>query len=130
MLWNLKTAEVEHHFSQPLLFGPKVLVAPNGGQMLAISPAAGATLWDLETGGRIRQFGVLHLQGALSGSAWTADARFTENGKQIITKSHNGRGFHSIDVESGKLLWSFFMDGDGTAANLPAEAVPADAGDS
>ena len=129
MLWNLETGEVEHQLSLPTLFRLRVLLAPNGRQVLAISPTAGAVLWDLETGESIRQFGALHFQGPLSGSAWTQDARFTENGKQVVTISHNGRGFHLIDVESGKRLWSIFMDGDRAPAALSDERLPSDAGD-
>ena len=129
LLWNLETGEVEHQLSLPTLFRLKVLLAPNGRQVLAISPTASAVLWDLETGERIRQFGALHFQGPLSGSAWTENARFTENGKQVITISHNGRGIHLIDMESGKRLWSIFMDGDGVPLGLADEVVPSDAED-
>ena len=61
MLWNLETGDVEQQLSLPTLFRLRVLLAPNGRQVLAISPTDGAVLWDLETGESIRQLSLIHI---------------------------------------------------------------------
>lgn len=117
ILWDVASGMPLQSFREP---GPSTLeaiVAPDEKSLLTISPGCGATVWDMTTGERLQNFPKYRdANGDLSAGIWTADTHFTEDGQHLVIRSHQGRGLHLMNIETGQRLWSFFLLGDGREA--------------
>jgi WD40 repeat protein len=92
-------------------------LAPDGRSLLVVLAGGRATMWDVEAGAKARAFGERQNFGGAEPSAfWGGNAKFSADGRRIISISHGGRGVHQADAQTGEQLGSFYLLGDGCDA--------------
>ncbi len=117
ILWDIGSGRPLHVFREPRASSLTVSISPDGRRLLTIVPGSRATLWEMATGERVREFEAIPvIANGQSPSVWTASCEFSRDGQRIISRSHYSRGIHQLCVETGQLIGGFYLLGNGDQA--------------
>ncbi len=117
ILWDIGSGRPLHVFREPGASTLRVSLSPDGRLLLTTVPGSRATLWELATGEKLREFEAMPvIANGRSPSVWTVSCEFSRDGQRIISRSHYNRGIHQMSVETGQLIGGFYLLGNGDQA--------------
>jgi WD40 repeat protein len=117
ILWDIGSGRPLHIFREHGASSLTATMSPDGRLLLTTVPGSRATLWELATGEKLREFEAIPvIANGRSPSVWNASCEFSGDGQRVICRSHYNRGIHQLCVEAGQLIGGFYLLGNGDQA--------------